>query len=516
MILSDINRLRGRGVRVLVAASWVNTVAVILISLIAGSERLLPIALTGILANVLPTLMVRQGRADGQARLVVASLAAVQPALIVYALSGHGWQMDGHMYFFVALAGLTVLCDVRAILFASVLIAVHHLVLQYAAPAWVFTGAGDLGRVLFHAVAVVLQAAVLVYLTVTIRTLLDRNAEARATSERAAATAEQRRVEAEAAVREAAEAARRERHERAAREAIAQAAEVQRREAEAERRADHRRLAEHFQQSMSGIVATVGMAASELDQLAGSLNGVARRVSLESGETAASASQTSSAAETLAVRLHDLSTSITAIAASADQQAQRSDDASSISDGGRGAVVALTQRSQTITSFAESIHEIATRTNLLALNATIEASRAGEAGRGFAVVAHEVKQLASEAARATGEIRNLADSMHGGAEVAQDALSEITAMVGDLATAAEAIRAAVDAQRETATAIDRSARDTAIGAAFMAERVRGVAAMANETEELSDRVAAAAGALSRTARALDDSTRTFLGNLDAA
>jgi methyl-accepting chemotaxis protein len=516
MILSDINRLRARGVRVLVVASWVNTAAVILISLIAGSDRLLPIALTGILANVLPTVMARQGRADDQARLVVASLAAVQPALIVYALSGHGWQMDGHMYFFVALAGLTVLCDVRAILFASVLIAVHHLVLQYAAPAWVFSGAGDLGRVLFHALAVVLQAAVLVYLTVTIRTLLDRNAEARAQSERAAAIAEQRRIEAETAMREAAEAARREGHERAARESIAHVAEAQRREAEAERRADHRRLADHFQQSMSGIVATVGTAASELDQLAGSLNGVARRVSLESGETAASASQTSSAAETLAIRLHDLSKSITAIAASADQQARRSDDASSISDGGRGAVVALTQRSQAITGFAGSIHEIATRTNLLALNATIEASRAGEAGRGFAVVAHEVKQLASEAARATGEIRNLADSMHGGAEVAQDALSEITAMVGDLATAAEAIRAAVDAQRETATAIDRSARDAATGASFMAERVRGVAAMANETEDLSDRVAAAAGALSRTARALDDSTRAFLSNLDAA
>lgn len=516
MILSDINQLRARGVRVLVAASWVNTASVILISLIAGSDRLLPIALTGILANLLPTMMVGQGRADAQTRLVVASLAAVQPALIVYALSGHGWQMDGHMYFFVALAGLTILCDARAILFASALIALHHLVLQYAAPAWVFSGAGDFGRVLFHALAVILQAAVLVYLTLTIRTLVNRNAEARALSEQAAATAEQRRIEAEAAMREAAEAARRERHERAAREAIAHAAELQRREGEIARRADHRRLAEHFQQSMSGIVATVGMAAGELDQLAGSLNGVARRVSLESGETAASASQTSRAAETLATRLHDLSTSITAIAASADQQAQRSDDASSISDGGRGAVVALTQRSQTITSFAESIHEIATRTNLLALNATIEASRAGEAGRGFAVVAHEVKQLAGEAARATGEIRNLADSMHGGAEVAQDALSEITGMVGDLATAAEAIRAAVDAQRETATAIDRSARDAATGAAFMAERVRGVAAMANETEELSDRVAAAAGALSRTARALDDSTRAFLGNLDAA
>lgn len=110
MMLDDINLLRRRGVRVLVAASWANTVAVTLISLIAGTDRLLPLALIGILANLLPTVMVRQGRADAQARLVVASLAAVQPALIVYALSGHGWQMDGHMYFFVALAGLTVLC----------------------------------------------------------------------------------------------------------------------------------------------------------------------------------------------------------------------------------------------------------------------------------------------------------------------------------------------------------------------------------------------------------------------
>jgi hypothetical protein len=55
--------------------------------------------------------------------------------------------------------------------------------------------------------------------------------------------------------------------------------------------------------------------------------------------------------------------------------------------------------------FATTNEKIAHQTNLLALNATIEAVRAGELGKGFAVVAHEVKSLASQAAKNSKDLR---------------------------------------------------------------------------------------------------------------
>ncbi|MBX3595653.1 methyl-accepting chemotaxis protein [Sphingomonas sp.] len=504
----EVLQLRRRGTHILIAASWFLTAFIALASAFLAHGTALPVFLAGALANAMPTFMVLRGRADRQTRLAIGTLAAVLPALGVYALVGDPWQMDAHLYFLVTLAGLTILCDWRPIVLAAALIAAHHLLLLYLVPAWVFSGGGDIKRVLFHAAAVVMEATVLVYLTTMLRTLLQVQADARDASERTAVIADDRREIAERAMSDAADAARREAQERGQREAIAS-------EAEAQRRIMQRDLTDAFQASMAGVVGTVGTAAAELEQLSTLLAELARRTNQETRESASNAVQTSNAIETLATQLRDLSTSITAIAASADQQAQRSDDATAISDGGRGAVAALTERSNTITGFAQSIHEIATRTNLLALNATIEASRAGEAGRGFAVVAHEVKQLAGEAARATGEIHSLADSMHDGAEIAQGALTEITAMVADLATAAESIRAAVDTQRETAAAIDDSARDAAGGAAFMVEHIRGVATMAGETQSLSDRVATAAAALSSTARALDDSTRGFLARIAA-
>lgn len=60
------------------------------------------------------------------------------------------------------------------------------------------------------------------------------------------------------------------------------------------------------------------------------------------------------------------------------------------------------------------IHAIAHQTRILALNATITAAKAGDAGRGFAAVAQEVKNLADQVARLSGEMETELQSALGG------------------------------------------------------------------------------------------------------
>ena len=199
MSVAELDTLRRRGVRILAASGWASALALLVIGKAVGSPSVGMVFLLAAIVNALPTAMAIKGRSDKQARLCVGTLAAIHPALGVFLLQNHLWQMDAHMYFFVGLGALTVLCDWRPILLASVLIAAHHLVLDVVTPSLVFAGKGDFGRVALHAVAVTLEAIVLIYLAESQRRLLMRQYGARVESERAKDRAEEDRNRAEAA-----------------------------------------------------------------------------------------------------------------------------------------------------------------------------------------------------------------------------------------------------------------------------------------------------------------------------
>ena len=92
-------------------------------------------------------------------------------------------------------------------------------------------------------------------------------------------------------------------------------------------------------------------------------------------------------------------------------------------------IASLDQETSEIGSLLNVIRGIAEQTNLLALNAAIEAARAGEQGRGFAVVADEVRSLAMRTQQATEQINAMIESLQKGSGTAVHAIETSQSLV---------------------------------------------------------------------------------------
>jgi methyl-accepting chemotaxis protein len=267
-----------------------------------------------------------------------------------------------------------------------------------------------------------------------------------------------------------------------------------------------------FDQGVTGVLETVGAAATELQATASSMASAAEqtRAAMSAAEEAAvNVGTVASATEELASSVEEigrqvaLSTQVAGKAVDEAAKTNRTVQGLSLASEKIGAVVAL-------------INNIASQTNLLALNATIEAARAGEAGKGFAVVAGEVKSLAQQTAKATDEIAAQVNGMQQATGEAVSAIDRIGVTINDISKIATTIASAIEQQGAATAEISRNVQQAASGTSGVSANISGVSETAERTGDAAAKVLHAATRLSEQADALRRQVDRFLSDVKAA
>jgi methyl-accepting chemotaxis protein len=301
---------------------------------------------------------------------------------------------------------------------------------------------------------------------------------------------------------------------KAERDAAAQ--EAQNRAAGQARRAELIRFADNFETAVGAIVSNVSASAVQLESAAGTLTRTAEITEDLSGQVAGASEEASTNVQAVAAATEQLSQSV-------DEIGRRVRESNRIAEGAvlqaletDARIGKLTRAAKQIGDVVKLITAIAEQTNLLALNATIEAARAGEAGRGFAVVAAEVKSLANQTARATGEISSHIAGMQDATQESVTAIKEIGQTIGQISKIASSIASAVQQQSSATQEIARSVQSVAHGTQEVAGNITKVNRGATETGTASGEVLNSAQTLSTESTRLRQELDRFMTTIRAA
>jgi methyl-accepting chemotaxis protein len=291
---------------------------------------------------------------------------------------------------------------------------------------------------------------------------------------------------------------------------------AQREEAERKRLARREEIAKAFVDRMQALATDFSRSSGDVADSARNLSATAEETSRQAQAVAAAAEQASANVQTVAASAEEMATSIHEITVQVEHSAQVAEAAYREVEASNTRISGLASAAASIGDVINLIKGIADQTNLLALNATIEAARAGEAGKGFAVVAAEVKQLADQTSKATGEIGSKVGEIQASTDGTVKSMGEIRRVISDIKSIASAIAAAVEEQGAATGEIARNCQQAATGTTQVTQNINGVGHAAEMTGSASTQLMSLSSGLLTQANDLGKVVNTFVSDLNAA
>jgi methyl-accepting chemotaxis protein len=288
------------------------------------------------------------------------------------------------------------------------------------------------------------------------------------------------------------------------------------RERQKQRQALLETLARDFDGAVNTTILALQQRGNDLEVSAQSLSLRARKNQNLSSDLATTASRVMHDMDSAAAATEEMSQSVSDISGKIAHSSNSVLQISERAAAAKPVVSELAVAASRIGDIIGVINEIAEQTNLLALNATIEAARAGEAGRGFSVVANEVKALATQTARSTGEVGQQIQEMQRITANVVETIEMIAQSINTVSGSATEAASALLQQNGATIEIARNVMQSSSKMTEMATGAEALTASAMENEQAAHHVWQIISELRSQCDTLQNASEQFSSRLLAA